>query len=212
VQLGETPEDKSAPKPRRASLPKGTGPAAVTLEEALTYLALPRELGIHPDKDSPIMANIGRYGPYVGCDGEFRSLKAEDDVYTIGFDRALELLREPKQGRARASASAKKVLKDFGKQTNGVSVQVLEGRYGSYVSDGTTNATVPKEEDIENLSLEKALALLEARAGSGKKKKPAKSKKPSKATAPKTATKKPAAKKPKAPSKKAAPKAKTKKA
>ncbi len=89
------------PKPRRASIPKEKNPDEVTLEEALVYLSLPRELGLHPESSKPIAANIGRFGPYIAHDGDFRSLKT-DDVYKITLERALEILKEPKKvGRGR---------------------------------------------------------------------------------------------------------------
>jgi DNA topoisomerase-1 len=185
VQLGETPEDKKAAKPRRASLEKGMDVETVTLEDALRLLAFPRELGAHPETGKPILANKGKYGPYVQHDSEFRSIKGEDDVYTITLTRALELLAEPKQPRSRGAAS-KIVLKDLGKSPDGASVQVLEGRYGPYVTDGTSNATVPKGDAPESVTMEQALALLAARAKSnggakkGKKAAPAKKKAPAK--------------------------------
>ena len=97
-----------APKPRRASIPKEKNPDEVTLEEALVYLSLPRELGAHPESGKPIAANIGRFGPYIAHDGDFRSLKT-DDVYKITLERALEILKEPKKvGRGRFAKRAKK--------------------------------------------------------------------------------------------------------
>lgn len=106
VQVGQkTPKNK---KPRRASIPKDKDLATLTLEEALKYLSLPRELGMHPDSGKPIVANIGRFGPYIGHDGDFRSLKT-DDVYTITLERALEILKEPKKvGRGRFAKKKKK--------------------------------------------------------------------------------------------------------
>ena len=96
IQLGV--KSKENPKPRRASVPRGMNPADITLEKALTYLTLPRELGVHPTSGKPIVASVGRFGPYVMHDGDFRSLK-KDDVYTIELPRALEILSEPKKAR-----------------------------------------------------------------------------------------------------------------
>ncbi|MDO8517866.1 MAG: DNA topoisomerase, partial [bacterium] len=107
VQLGETPKgkgSKSKNKPRRASVPKGKDPSAVTLEEAAVYLSLPRVLGKHPDTNETITASIGRFGPFVVHQKDFRSLKV-DDVYTIELPRALEIFAEPKKSRRRASGS-----------------------------------------------------------------------------------------------------------
>jgi DNA topoisomerase-1 len=96
VQLGlKTPKNK---KPRRASIPKEKDPPAITLDEAVRYLSLPRSLGAHPDSGKDIVANIGRFGPYIGHNGDFRSLKS-DDVYTVSLERALEILAEPKKKR-----------------------------------------------------------------------------------------------------------------
>ncbi len=100
VQVGEDTKDKKA-KPKRASIPKGKEPTEISIEEALKYLSLPRVLGIHPDTKNPILANVGRFGPYVMHDGDFRSLKT-DSPYEITLDRALEILKEPKKvGRGR---------------------------------------------------------------------------------------------------------------
>ncbi|MBP9771795.1 MAG: type I DNA topoisomerase [Candidatus Pacebacteria bacterium] len=112
VQMGiaqkkEKGSKVKVPKPRRASIPKDKIPEDVTLEEALKYLSLPRELGIHPESSKPVVANIGRFGPYIGHDGDFRSLKT-DDPYTITFERALEILKEPKKvGRGRFAKKKK---------------------------------------------------------------------------------------------------------
>jgi DNA topoisomerase-1 len=107
VQMGETPQGrgKTKIKPRRASVPKEKIPSEVTLEEALKYLSLPRELGVHPESGKPILANIGRFGPYIMHDGDFRSLK-KDDVYAIELPRALEILAEPKKKRGFAKKTA----------------------------------------------------------------------------------------------------------
>lgn len=112
VQMGiaqkkEKGSKVKVPKPRRASIPKDKIPEDVTIEEALKYLSLPRELGMHPESGKPVIANIGRFGPYIGHDGDFRSLKT-DDPYTITFERALEILKEPKKvGRGRFAKKKK---------------------------------------------------------------------------------------------------------
>jgi DNA topoisomerase-1 len=160
VQLGETPEGKKAEKPKRASLQAGMTEQTVTLDEALTLLSLPREVGLHPDDNQPIVTNFGRFGPYVKHNDEFRSLESDDDVFGISFDKALELLRAPKQSRRR-QATQKKTLKEL--TANGATIKVLAGRYGPYVTDGTTNASVPKGSNPESLTFEQAMGLLEAR-------------------------------------------------
>jgi DNA topoisomerase-1 len=164
VQLGETPEAKGkgqkAEKPKRASLQAGMTDSTVTLEEALKLLSLPRVVGIHPDDDEPITTNFGRFGPYVKHGDEFRSLESEDDVFNISFDAALALLRAPKQSRRRPAAQ-KKVLREL--TENGTTLKVLAGRYGPYVTDGTTNASIPKTTAPEALTYAQATELLAAR-------------------------------------------------
>jgi len=168
VQLGETPEapakgtkkaDKPE-KPKRASLQAGMTEATITLPEALKLLSLPRVVGLHPDDNEPITTNFGRFGPYVKHNDEFRSLESEDDVFNISFDAALALIRAPKQSRRRQSVQ-KKVLKDLAQGET--KLRVLAGRYGPYVTDGTTNASIPKGSNPEALTFEQAIELLEAR-------------------------------------------------
>jgi DNA topoisomerase I len=175
VQLGETPErpakSAKAEKPRRASLPRGMGEADVTLQAALRLLSLPRELGRHPETGETIVANNGRFGPYVKHGDEFRSLAPDDDVYGISLERAVALLKEPKQARRR-QAAAKTVLRELGTRPDGgAPVKLYEGRYGPYVSDGTTNASLPKGADPANVGLHEAVELLNARAAAGPGKK-----------------------------------------
>ena len=160
VQLGETPEGKKAEKPKRASLQADMTESTITLEEALKLLSLPRVVGLHPDDNEPIVTNFGRFGPYVKHGDEFRSLESEDDVFKIGFDAALELIRAPKVSRRRQSAQ-KKVLKEL--TSNGTTFKLLAGRYGPYVTDGTTNASIPKSTNPESVTFEQAAELLEAR-------------------------------------------------
>jgi DNA topoisomerase-1 len=161
VQLGETPEAKGkgqkAEKPKRASLQAGMTDSTVTLEEALKLLSLPRVVGVHPDDNEPITTNFGRFGPYVKHGDEFRSLDSEDEVFTISFDAALAL---PKQSRRRPAAQ-KKVLREL--TENGTTLKILAGRYGPYVTDGTTNASIPKTTAPETLTYAQAAELLAAR-------------------------------------------------
>lgn len=167
VQLGEVTEENK--KPKRASLPKGMSEEEVDLATAVKLLILPRELGPHPETGEIILANNGRYGPYVQHQKDYRSLKDEDDVYTIRLERALEIFKEPKKfGRQ------KKVLREVGKLEDGTVINIMEGRYGAYVTDGKTNATLPKDTDKEKLSLEDAQKLIVDKAGKPKAKKAAK--------------------------------------
>lgn len=158
VQQGEIVEGGA--KPRRASLPKGVDPKAVTMEQALQWLSLPRDLGAHPKTSKPIITNNGRFGPYVMHDGEFRSLKKTDDVYTITLERAVELINEPKKSRV----STATVLKDLGKHPkDSKPVQILDGKYGAYVKHGAKNATLPKDTVPANITMDEALKVLAAR-------------------------------------------------
>jgi DNA topoisomerase-1 len=167
VQLGETPEapekkvkGQKVEKPKRASLQGGVTETTVTLADALKLLALPRVVGRHPDDNEPITTNFGRFGPYVKHGDDFRSLGSEEDVFNISFDAALELLRAPKVSRRR-QAAVKTTLRELA--ANGTTLKVLAGRYGPYVTDGTTNASIPKDINPEQLTIEQANALLEAR-------------------------------------------------
>jgi len=138
-QLGEATEEN--PKPKRASLPKGKDPKTVTLEEAIQALSLPRELGNHPETGKPVLANNGRFGPYVLCDGVFRSLKKEDNLFTIDLKRAVELLSEEKTTRRGV-----KTLREFGVVAKlKKKASILEGKYGPYIKVGTKNITLPED-------------------------------------------------------------------
>jgi DNA topoisomerase-1 len=164
VQLGETPEKGDTTKPRRSSLTSGLLESTVTLDEALRLLSLPRELGVHPESGQPVVAGLGRYGPYVKHGDDYRSLESEDDLFTVDLEASLALLAAPKkQGRRRGAA--KRVIRLLEASDGGAPLQVLEGRYGPYVTDGTTNASVPRGADPATLTLEDARALIEARAG-----------------------------------------------
>jgi DNA topoisomerase-1 len=163
VQLGEQMEGEE--KPKRASLPKGMSASEVTLEVALRLLSLPRDLGPHPADGEPIRAAIGRYGPFVVHDGEFRSLEQADDVYTVTRERALELLAQPKGGRRRSSP---KPLRELGAHpSDGEPVQLMEGRYGPYVKHMKLNASLPKDVSPDEITLDQAVELLSARAARG---------------------------------------------
>ena len=176
LQLGEAEGDK---KPKRTSIPKGIEPADIDLEQALSYLSLPREVGKHPETGKKISAGIGRFGPYVRHDGEYRSLSGDESVLDVGLNRAVALLAEPRQRRG------PKVLRALGDHPDdGKPVQILEGRYGAYVKHDRINATIPAGNDPNEITLEAALTLIAAKAARGKggKKTP-----PKKKTAKKTA-------------------------
>jgi len=189
-------------KPKRSSLPKGWSPATLALEQALRLLALPREVGIHPEDGKPITAGLGRYGPFVLHAGTYANVADIDEVFDIGLNRAVVLLAEKRAGKFAGRGAATAPLKDLGAHPEtGEPIHVMAGRFGPYVKSGKINATLPKGTAPEDLTLEQALPLLAARAAAA----PAKGKKApaAKKAAPKAAAKKPAAKK-KAPAKKAA--------
>lgn len=158
VQLGKTPDkaDKKAPKPRRASLPADKKPADITLDEALHYLVLPRELGSHPETEEPVIANTGRFGPYIGHAGDFRSLKGADNPYDITFERALEILKEPKKTR-----KGEKMIKELGVNPKTKKmICVFESKSGKYLKKGFRRISLPDSTDIKKFTLEEAIAML----------------------------------------------------
>jgi len=213
----ETPNPADPDKPKRASVPKGQAPTDVTLETAIKLLSLPREVGMHPSENELIVANIGRFGPYIKMGNLYVNLPGADDVHEIQMNRAVALIEEKKAGGAkgRFGRAPAPPIKELGESpVTGKPIRVLNGRYGPYITDGETNANTPKDKKPEDIEVDEALSLLAARleAGGGKKKKKAPAKKaaaPKKEAAPKKAVaktaKKPAAKK--APAKKAAKKA-----
>lgn len=158
VQLGKTPEkgDKKAPKPRRAGLPAGVEPKDVTLDDAIKYLLLPRDLGVHPVTNEPISANAGRFGPYIVHAGDYRSLKGEDNPYTITPKRALAILAEPKQGR-----KGEKLVKELGiNPKTKKMVNVYESKSGRYLRKGFKRISLPDEVKLEKFTVEDAIELL----------------------------------------------------
>ncbi|MEN8708270.1 MAG: type I DNA topoisomerase [Nocardioides marinisabuli] len=201
------PEDaKKSAKPRTGSLFKSMSLDTITLEDAVKLLSLPRVVGEDPETGDEITAQNGRYGPYLKKGTDSRSLTSEDQLFTIGLDEALKIYSQPKQ---RGRAAAAPPLKELGNDpVSGQPVVVKSGRFGEYVTDGEYNATLRKDDTVEDLTLERAAELLEERRARGPAKKAAK-KGAKKAPAKKTATKKTAAKKT---TKKAAAKKTTKKA
>ena len=156
LQVGKASEDKKAPKPRRASIPRDKDLKDITLEEALKYLSLPRELGKNPDDGEEIWVFDGRFGPYVKSGANMRSLKKTDDKYTITFSRAVELLKEEKKGRFGA-----KMLKDLGVHpANSKSMAIYEGKFGPYVKVGTVTVSLPKDADATAFTVDQAVALI----------------------------------------------------
>jgi DNA topoisomerase-1 len=168
LQLGETSKEKGAEKPKRAGLPKGLAPDDIDLEKALALLALPREVGIHPEDGVPIVAGIGRFGPYVKHGKTYANIDSNEDVLTVGLNRAVTLIAEKKAnpGRGRRfGADPGKVLGEH--PDKGGPITVKNGRYGPYVSHAGINATLPGDKTPDTVTLDEAVGLLEARIAKG---------------------------------------------
>jgi DNA topoisomerase-1 len=164
VQLGTAGDEA---KPKFASVPRNLALADVTLELALKLLALPRTLGNHPQTGEPVIATRGRFGPYVKSGTESRSLGEEPSVLDITLEQALELLAQPKP-RGRGRAAPREPLKVFdASPVTSQPVKLLDGRYGPYVTDGETNASLPRGVAPDQLTFEAALDLLAERASAG---------------------------------------------
>ncbi|MDO3395228.1 type I DNA topoisomerase [Nocardioides sp. SOB44] len=195
----DLPEDaKKSAKPRTGSLFKSMSLDTITLDDAVKLLSLPRVVGEDPETGDEITAQNGRYGPYLKKGTDSRSLTSEDQLFTVTLEEALKIYSQPKQ---RGRAAAAPPLKELGNDpVSGQPVVVKSGRFGEYVTDGEYNATLRKDDTVEDLTLERAAELLEERrargpAKKGAKKAPAKKSAAKKTTAKKTATKKTAAKK-----------------
>ncbi|MFZ5503425.1 MAG: type I DNA topoisomerase [Pseudomonadota bacterium] len=179
VQLGEV-EEGAKKKPKRVSWPKELPIEQADFATALKLLSLPREVGTHPESGKKVIVNIGRFGPYIGHDGKFKSIPRADNLFEIGLERALELLSQAKAGNT--------ILRTVGEHPeDNAPIEVCSGRYGPYVRHGKINATLPKDVSPEAVTLEEALELIAAKAAKGGGKK--------KAAPKKAAAKKPAAKK-----------------
>jgi len=165
LQLGEASKEKGAEKPKRASLPKGLAPDDVDLEKALALLALPREVGIHPDDKEPIIAGVGRFGPYVKHGKTYANLDSSEDVLTVGLNRAVSLIAEKKANPGRGRRFGADPGKRLGEHPDkGGPITIKNGRYGPYVSHAGINATLPADMTPDTVTLEQAIGLLEARA------------------------------------------------
>lgn len=190
VQLGDAADDT---KPKTVSLPPGVDPKDVDLSLALRILELPRLLGTHPETGKEVRAGLGRFGPYVVHDGDFRSLRKGDDVLAVDLPRALELLAMPKGGRGQVAP-----LKTVGNHPkDGKPILLYAGRYGHYVKHGETNATVAKagaEFDADALTLEQAVEALEKAPKKAGKRTTTRAKAGTAKAAPKAAAKKAAPK------------------
>jgi DNA topoisomerase-1 len=158
VQLGESDE------PKRSSLPKGWEPNTLTLEQARRLLTLPREVGLHPESGKPITAGIGRYGPFVQHEGTYANLPDVDEVFTVGLNRAVDLIAQKAAGGGfRRGGATPAAIQTFEHENGPISVRA--GRYGPYVNQGKVNATLPKTLKPEDVTLEVALQLIDAKGG-----------------------------------------------
>ncbi len=176
IQLGDIPADPKQ-KLKRVSVPKGIDPVSIDAKLALKILELPRLLGHHPDTGKEIRTNVGRFGPYVVHEKDFRSLKKEDNVLEIDLKRALELFAMPK-GRGRGRAAALRVVGEHPETKS--PVEIFDGPYGMYIKHEKTNATLPKEIKPEELSMDQAVKLLSEKEALNPRAK-SKTKKPAKA-------------------------------
>ncbi len=191
VQLGEVVD--GGPRPRTASLFATMSPATLTLDDALQLLTIPRVLGADPESGEEITAHNGRFGPYVKRGTDSRSLATEDQLLTVTLEEALALFAQPKTRRGRASAAP---LRELGPDPDtGLAMVVKDGRFGPYVTDGTTNASLRKGDDVETLTVERAAELLADRRAAGPSTRGAKKTGAKKTVAKKTVAKKATAKK-----------------
>ena len=195
--MGESKEAK------RANIPKDIG--ELSLDWAIKLIDLPRTIGNHPETGEPITASIGRYGPYLAHNGKYAKLRSTAEVFDTGMNAAVVRLAEAAAGGGRGARAAAEPLKTFGPHPeSGGEMKLMAGRYGPYVTDGTTNATLPRDKQPETLTAEEAVVLITERAAKG----PAKGKKKAapkkKAAAPKKAAAAKKAPAKKAPAKKAA--------
>lgn len=197
VQVGEIDPDakKTDPKPQTASLLKTMRPETITFEDAMRLLSLPRLVGNDPESNDEIVALNGRYGPYLKKGTDSRSLENEEQLFTVTLEEALKLFAEPKRRRGQSASGP---LRELGVDpVTQKPIVIKDGRFGPYCTDGETNASVPRSETVEDITLERASELLAERRAAGPKKKKAASKKTAakKSTAKKTTAKKATAKK-----------------
>lgn len=163
VQLGERDEDANR-RPRTASLFRGMSQDSIGLDDALRLLSLPRAVGNHPDDGGEITAQNGRYGPYLKWGSESRSLDTEEQLFTVSLDEAVRILAQPRRPRGRTAAP----LRELGEDPNsGKPVVIKDGRWGPYVTDGETNASLKRTDQVDTLTLDRAADLLQERRDRG---------------------------------------------
>lgn len=171
VQLGDNENEKDPElKPKRTSIPPHIPMESVDLKKALLFLSLPKTLGQHPDSGKDVKLGIGRFGPYVVCDGDYRSIPKTEDFFAVDLDKALEMLAQPKKGRGGRGST---VVKELGEH-DGQKLQILSGKYGPYIKFGKKNVSLPEGTKPEDFTLENAIDLLGVSKSKGKAKKVAK--------------------------------------
>jgi DNA topoisomerase I len=164
IQLGEA---ENGEKPKRASIPSGIDAASITLDYALKLLALPRQVGLHPETGKAIMAGFGRYGPYVEHDGKYVKIDG-DEVFTIGLNRAVSAIAEGNKGGKGRPGQSQTPAKVLGEHPElGGKIEVLAGRYGPYIKFGSVNATLPKNLTPDAVTMDEAVRLIAARMENG---------------------------------------------
>jgi DNA topoisomerase I len=164
VQLGDIEGDDS--KPKRVSIPANIPLETITLAQALDLLLLPKTLGVHPGTGKDIKAGLGRFGPFVVCDGDYRSIPKAESIFAITLERALEMLAQPKKGRGKAAP-----LKEFGAHpVSGDPINLMNGPYGVYLKCGKVNSSLPEGMVVDDVNLEKAVEILSDKIGSAEKK------------------------------------------
>ena len=159
VQQGENDDENI----KRSSLPPGMVLADITFEQALQIIALPKTVGMHPDLNKEVKVGVGRFGPYIFCNADYRSIPKTETVFTMNLEKCLEILAQPKKGRGKASA-----LKDFGLlpgQETEMMVQLFNGPYGPYLKAGKTNVGLPEGVTVETLTAEKAIEIVLEKVG-----------------------------------------------
>jgi DNA topoisomerase-1 len=157
---------------KRASIPKDVPVEDVTAEVAERFLSLPREIGAHPETGKSITASIGRYGPYLAHDGKYAKLSSTAEVFETGMNAAVAKLADAASNGGRQRGASREPVAVLGKHpANGSEIKVMAGRYGPYVTDGTTNATLPKGSDPKSIALDEAVRLIDERAAKGPPKK-----------------------------------------
>ena len=157
IQRGDGKEAK------RASLPKGWKPEEIDHEKALALINLPRDIGKHPETGKMISAGIGRYGPFLMHDGGYANLESVEDVFSIGLNRAVTVIAEKKAAPGRGRSSTPAALKSLGDHPDGGAITVRDGRFGPYVNWGKVNATIPKAQSPDTVTLDEALVLIAER-------------------------------------------------